>query len=85
MNPASQSPNVSNMGQGSSNIASGYGSNSPAMNAYGGSSSSYNLQTPAYQNTMSPNTQRLIGSLAPAPVAYNPDTAGNQDSSDSDN
>lgn len=69
-------------------MPSGYGSNSPAMNAYGAggsSSSQYNLQTPAYQNTMSPNTQRLIGSLAPAPVAYNPDTAGNPDSSDSDN
>jgi len=52
---------------------SSFGSNSPAINAYGIISSSYNLQTPAYQNNISPNAQRM----AQAPAAYNPEAAGN--------
>jgi len=70
MNPASQSPMVSNMGAGSgsgSGLPHGsYGSNSPALNqGYNvASSGSYNLQTPAYQNPVALNTQRLIGSIA---------------------
>ncbi len=84
MNPASHSPNISNMGQGSG-IAGSYGNSSPAIGGIyssGGSSGPYSHQTPAYQNAISPNIQRLIGSVAPA---YNPEAAGNQDSSDSDN
>lgn len=42
-----------------------------------------NLQTPAYQNSMSLNTQRLVNQMAPA-AAYDPAAAGNQCDSDSD-
>jgi len=46
-------------------------------------SGQYNLQTPAYQNSMSKNTQRIVSLLAPA-VAYDPAAAGDQNDSDSD-
>jgi hypothetical protein len=77
---------VSNMvpGSGSSLQHGSYASSSPAVNQYNVSSSPYNLQTPAYQNTMSPHTQRLIGSIAQVPAAYNPEAA-NAELSDSDN
>jgi hypothetical protein len=94
MNPASHSsPNLSNFPQANSGSGSGPmpgsfqgSSNSPSLNQpYGGSSMSgqYNLQTPAYQNSMSQNTQRLVSQLAPA-VAYDPAAAGDQNDSDSD-
>lgn len=97
MNPASHSsPNLSNFPQANSGsggasgaIAGSYpgSSNSPNLNApYGGSSVSgqYNLQTPAYQNSMSQVTQRLVSQMAP-PTAYDPANPGNQCDSDSDN
>jgi len=95
MNPASHSsPNLSNFPQANSGSVTGPNpgsfqgnSNSPSLNQpYGGSSMSgqyNNLQTPAYQNSMSLNTQRLVNQMAPA-AAYDPAAAGNQCDSDSD-